>query len=93
MLHRRRTKLVRRSAPLSDVFEAVVVVERSMQCLLSYGVFDASGTAVDRLLAVLPKIVAPSTSTARPASVPISSAQSVLLYGHQLPEHGGLGAQ
>lgn len=68
MLHLQQTKTVRTSVALSDVFEAFVEAERPQHRCIGFGVFDATGTVVDRLLAVLPKAAAPLESTPPPAA-------------------------
>ena len=44
---------------LSDVFEAFVKTGEPTKRSIGFGVFDTTGTMVDRLLAELPKAAAP----------------------------------
>ncbi len=54
MLHLQRTETAHNPVALGDLFDAFVQAGAPLHRSLSFGVFDASGTVVDRLLARLP---------------------------------------
>lgn len=58
MLQLQRSKTVRKNVALSDVFEAFVETVEPMKRSIGFGIFDTTGTMVDRLLAELPKAAA-----------------------------------
>ena len=55
MLHLQCAKTARSQVALCDVFEAFVEAGAPLKRSIGFGVFDPTGTMVDRLLAVLPK--------------------------------------
>ena len=59
MVRLRHVKTVRKNVALSDVFEAFVQTGEPTKRSIGFGVFDTTGTMIDRLLAKLPEAAAP----------------------------------
>ena len=66
-------KTAHRNVALADVFEAFVEAGEPLKRSIGFGVFDPTGTVVDRLLAVLPKATAPIAPAAAPAPASASA--------------------